>query len=179
MELSNHGIKLVRLTRSEIELVRLWRNSEEINQYMFFNDYITEEMQERWFQSINDENNYYFIIEANGGKIGLCNLKDIDHDKGSCEAGLFIYEKEYLNKYSNVSFKCVKIMNDFAFVELNLNTIYIKIKKSNSRAIRFNEFIGYEYLTESPAGALHYELTKGNYLRELPKILKIISRGEY
>jgi len=63
MELSKYGVKLHRLREEDIELVRTWRNSPLIRQYMEFRDEITPEMQKEWFLSINNNENYYFIIE--------------------------------------------------------------------------------------------------------------------
>jgi len=67
MVLSNYDITLVRLTYDQLELVRNWRNDPKISQYMEFRDYITPEMQIKWFNKVNNRNNYYFVIEYRGG----------------------------------------------------------------------------------------------------------------
>ena len=84
-----------RLTREDIELVRNWRNSELISQYMEYKEYITPEMQLKWFRSIDNFFNLYFIIEYKGQKIGVINGKDIDWEERSMETGVFIGEKKY------------------------------------------------------------------------------------
>ncbi|MDP2722968.1 MAG: GNAT family N-acetyltransferase [Bacteroidales bacterium] len=130
-----------RLTIDDLELVRNWRNSSHINQYMEYRDYITPEMQERWFNSINNQNNLYFIFEFNDEKIGVFNGKDIDWEKGIMETGIFIAEEKYLNTE-------LPLMAVFTFGELGLRvfnmTSYAHMLKSNKRAIRFNKLLGFE-----------------------------------
>ena len=88
MKLEKYGIILKRLTYDKIELVRNWRNDPKISQYMEFRDYITLEMQEKWFQKINNDNNFFFIIEYEGKEIGIANIKDIEYKEKTGEAGI-------------------------------------------------------------------------------------------
>ena len=81
MILTKGNISFRRLTIDDIELVRNWRNSQQINQYMAFRDYITPEMQVAWFHSINNMNNLYFIIEYKNEKVGVFNGKDINWEQ--------------------------------------------------------------------------------------------------
>ena len=60
MIVRKYGITLRRLALEDIELVRQKRNSQEIRQVMHFKDEITPEMQLKWFESINNFENYYF-----------------------------------------------------------------------------------------------------------------------
>ena len=78
MKFRKYGITLTRLREDDIELVRKWRNSPGIQQYMEYREFITEEMQKKWFESINNLQNFYFIIEYENKKIGLINTSNID-----------------------------------------------------------------------------------------------------
>ena len=61
--LTDYGVKLVQLTEDKIELVRQWRNSDKIKKYMEYRDYISPEMQQKWFNKIsNTTNDFFFII---------------------------------------------------------------------------------------------------------------------
>src|ERR1043165_6484146 len=96
MILQRGNIKLVRLTEDHIELVRQWRNAPEIQQAMEYREYITPGMQKRWFETINNKNNNYFLIEAAEGFIGLINARDIDWEKNiTHNGGIFIWDKQY------------------------------------------------------------------------------------
>ena len=100
MKLIKYGLTLKRLTKEDIELLRNWRNSESVNRFMEYREYITPEMQEKWFESINNPNNFYYIIIYNDEKIGLINDKGFDRfGKATSEAGLFIAVDKYKNTF--------------------------------------------------------------------------------
>lgn len=138
--LKGYGVTLKKLTHDKIELVRNWRNDPKIQQTMFFQDYITSEMQEKWFSRINNENNYYFIVEYNDEEIGLINIKDIDYLEKTGETGVFIYEDKYLG--TDISYRAHLVMFDYIFDYLRLENTYAHIRKDNNIAIRFSIFLG-------------------------------------
>jgi len=155
------NITFRRLTLDDIELVRNWRNSREVNQYMEFRDYITPEMQLAWFHSINNNNNLYFIFEYKDEKIGVFNGKDIDWEAGIMETGIFIAEE----KYTNTELPLLAVLS---FGELGLRIFemdsYAHMLKSNKRAIRYNKLLGFE-LCEGQEGVENqlYKLNKDRF----------------
>lgn len=146
MEISNYGVTLRRLTKDKIEMVRNWRNDPKIVQYMEYKEYITPEMQEKWFEKINNEENYYFIIVVNEKEIGLINIRDINYNKLEGEAGIFIYHDEFYN--STISFQASFVLYDFCFETLKMKRVLAHILKDNKRAIKFNKMIGYKIAIE-------------------------------
>ena len=81
MVIEKYGVKLKRLEEQDIEMVRLWRNSEHVKQYMEFKDYITIEMQKKWFNSLNQSQDYFFIIYHHNYPVGLTEIKHITDKK--------------------------------------------------------------------------------------------------
>lgn len=158
MEVSNYGVTLRKLTKDKIELVREWRNSSRVNDRMFFQEKITSEMQKKWFSSVDNENNYYFIIEYNGQDKGMINIKDIDYDKGIGEGGVFTAE-EFVG---DLVYRAHLVLFDFAFLELKLETITAKIKIDNTSAIRLSEYLGSK--KEIVDNQVIMNLEKENYL---------------
>jgi RimJ/RimL family protein N-acetyltransferase len=140
--IEKYGITLRRLTKVDIELVRNWRNDPKISKYMEFRDYITPEMQEEWFDKINNDHNFFFIIEKDEKKIGLINIKDIDYDQKTGEGGIFIYDDEFLN--NDISFRATLCICDFFFETLNLEREIAHILRDNKRAIQYNLMLGFE-----------------------------------
>ena len=100
--LEQYGVRLVRIQEKDIELVRNWRNQSDIANYMEYRNFITPEAQKIWFQSIDNKNNYYFIIEYEGKQVGLINAKNFNSDLGFGEGGIFISDKEYINSFAAV-----------------------------------------------------------------------------
>ncbi|MCG6538004.1 MAG: GNAT family N-acetyltransferase, partial [Syntrophales bacterium LBB04] len=97
-------------------MVRNWRNDPKITQYMEYKEYITPEMQKAWFNRINNDNNYYFIIEYEGKEIGLINTKDIDHEKQEGEGGIYIYDDSCLK--TDVPVRASQCHGEFFFETL-------------------------------------------------------------
>lgn len=78
-------IELMPLAGEDIEMVREWRNSPEVSQYMYTENLINKEQQEKWFKKVKeDKSSHYWIIEYNGKKLGLASISGIDHVLQSC-----------------------------------------------------------------------------------------------
>ena len=173
MTFAKYGVMLKRLTVDKIELVRNWRNDPKISQYMEFRDYITPEMQSKWFAKIDNENNYYFIIDYRGSEIGLTNVKDIDYTEKTGEGGIFIYEDSFLN--SDIPFRVIFALNDFCFDEKKKKKMIAHIMSDNKRAIDFNRVLGYKKDAASPElGKMVYILTKEDYLKQRNRFAKLL-----
>lgn len=176
MKLKFEDVLLERLKEEDIELVRQHRNSEDISQYMEYREHITPEMQKKWFDSINNNNNIYSMIYYQGKKIGLGNVKNINWDKNSMEAGIFIWDKEVQN--TPVPVIGFLILGEFFIENLDLEG-FAHIMKTNKRAQRFNKQIGFE-LCEGQEGVENqlYKLTKESYLEKAELLRKVFMKPD-
>ena len=107
---------------------------------MEFRDYITPEMQKKWFKGINDIHNYYFIIKYEGKEVGLTNVRDIDYEKMQGEGGIFIYNDDYRN--TDLVFRVTLCQNDYFFEKMKFKRFIGRILKTNKKAIRYNKVFG-------------------------------------
>lgn len=143
--LEQYGVRLVRAQEKDIELIRSWRNQPDVSGFMEYRNHITAEEQKIWFKSINNKNNYYFIIEYEGKQVGLINSKNYDPVVGFGEGGIFISDKEYINSFAAV-FASLCLLN-FMFLKLNISDISrVRVLKTNDRAIQYNKLLGYKLL---------------------------------
>jgi RimJ/RimL family protein N-acetyltransferase len=170
MILTKGNFRFIKLQQDNLELVRQWRNSPRISQYMEFREYITPELQQEWFESVNNENNLYLIIEHDYKKIGLINAKDINWEEATIEGGIFFWEEEVFNTP-------VPAFVSILFAELMIRilrlTINAHIMKTNDRAIRYNLQLGFELCPgqEDVENQL-YVLTPERYLQKSAKLRK-------
>ena len=171
MIIKKFNITFRRLEEEDIELVRKWRNSPSISQFMEYREHITEEMQRQWFKSINNNNNLYFIIEYKDKKIGLINGKNIDWEKNTMETGIFFWDKDIYN--TPVPILAILILAELGIIIGGL-TAYARILKTNTRAIKYNKLIGFELCDgqEDVENQL-YILPGGNFERKAKKLLMI------
>lgn len=169
LTLEQYGVKLTRLQEEDIELVRHWRNQAEISNYMEYRLNITAEQQAKWFQSINNKYNYYFIIQYEGKKVGLINAKDYRPAEGFGEGGIFIWDKDYINSFVAV-FATLCLLN-FSFLAVKLRKSRARILRDNDRAIHYNKLIGYKLLPgQEDVNNQLYELTVEDYLANSSKL---------
>ena len=104
LTLSQYGVTLKRLELNDIEEVRKWRNLHYIQNKMQYKEDISSEMQLIWFNSINNNLNYYFIIiNEKGKRVGLINSKDVDLKQKNGEGGIFIYDRDVWNTVTTSS----------------------------------------------------------------------------
>jgi UDP-4-amino-4,6-dideoxy-N-acetyl-beta-L-altrosamine N-acetyltransferase len=173
MIISEYGINLQKIDKSNLEMIRSWRNSEFVKKYMVFQDQITSEMQQKWFHNIDNVNNYYFLIIQDHEAIGLANIKDINYDLKTGESGIFMKSEDYTNSDSGV--KATLALLDFAFIELNLARLYQTITKANKAAQNFNKHLGVT-ITKIQDGVSHGYLDKETYLLRNDKIRNFLNR---
>ncbi len=164
MILSRYGVKLIKLTQEHIELLRTWRNADKISRFMEFREHITPEMQQRWFESLSDERDFYFMIEYHGVLVGMIHTSGIDWKAGKGDAGLFIYDDKYLSTYTPVLASLCMV--DLFFGVLNLKQLYAKVMVNNPVAASYNRNLGFKPLPAKEGSTFQmFELNKDDYFK--------------
>ena len=173
LTLTGYGVTLRRLSHDRIEMVRNWRNDPKISQYMLTQDYISPEMQEKWFQKVSQsETEFYFIVEYQNKPIGLICIRGINYEKKIGEPGQYIYDDGYLN--SDVGMRAGLCLGQFIWDMLKLEGCYIYILDNNKRAIDYNLLIGYTQVDEYVGDNVHkYVITRERALNPSPKMQRI------
>jgi RimJ/RimL family protein N-acetyltransferase len=170
-----YGLTYKRVTIEDIELIRYWRNQPHIKQTMQFQEDITPEMQLKWFQSINNKDNYYFIIEVDTKKIGMINCKNADPITRIAEGGIFIWDLEYWNTPIPV-FAALSMLEGVFEVFSAAGASIATVKKDNTKALHFNKMLGYEIIQETKNDEfIKLLLTKERYFEKTKKLKKAAS----
>lgn len=172
MLIRNFGITLSRLTVEDIELVRYWRNSKDISRFMEYQKFITEEEQKKWFASLNPLTDFYFLINYNGVKVGLIHTSHINWKEKTADAGLFVWDKDYLGTHIPVLASIA--MLEYFFNQLGLQKYFAKVGRTNQVAIRYNSSLGFKLQQQSLDNKSFdfYTLEKENYLLVAEKLKK-------
>ncbi|HXH17975.1 MAG TPA: GNAT family N-acetyltransferase [Chitinophagales bacterium] len=162
MHIRRFGIRLTRLKEEHIEMVRNWRNSDEIRSFMEFQDYITPAMQQKWFHSLDRLRDFYFVIEHRNEPVGLIHTSGIDWKNKHGHSGLFVWKKDLLG--SHVPVLASLAMVDFFFLFCTLEKLYAKVMQGNAVAVKYNAQLGFKP-AEKPDGKpfLQYLLSKDDY----------------
>ena len=142
-------MKIVRFEKikfEDIELIRNWRNSKEVAQYMYTDSKISKEEQVNWYSKIiNSSNSKYWIIKYDKIQVGLVNLTNIDSFNGSCSWAFYIGETEFRESGAAVQTE-FNLINK-AFFELNLNTLNCEVISSNIRVLNLHKRFGFKIIS--------------------------------
>ncbi|WP_019988968.1 UDP-4-amino-4,6-dideoxy-N-acetyl-beta-L-altrosamine N-acetyltransferase [Rudanella lutea] len=135
-------IQLTPLQHEDIELVRTWRNSEEVAQYMYTDDLITAEQQEAWFAKISkDPSSQYWIIQYNGQKIGLASLTGISQTLSSCYWAFYLGDTSI--RGAGIGSKVEFNVLSYVFEHLKLNKLRCEVFTFNDKVISMHEKFGF------------------------------------
>jgi RimJ/RimL family protein N-acetyltransferase len=171
MEFEKYNIKLVRLEEQYIESLRNWRNSDYVRSQMLYNEYITSEMQKKWFDQLDKDKNYYFIVYNNSEPVGVMQIKNIENNRG--EGGIFLTDQKYEN--TDVVARMILCFNDFIFYELKIECIYSQVKITNKKALSSSISQGcIRNEAKSTNEVVYFELFPENYEKKVLKIKKIL-----
>ncbi|MDB4973956.1 MAG: hypothetical protein JWN48_2297 [Myxococcaceae bacterium] len=160
LTIEGYGVTQTRVRREDIELIRRWRTDPSVNRYMFYRGDITPEQQARWFESIDNDRNFFFIVHHEGRPIGLNSIKDIDWSTRSGEGGLFIVPEEL--RQSLVVFRVAIPPLIWLFEHMNFSFVHAAVHPENRRAIRYNQALGHTIDAETLGG----EVVRSRITRE-------------
>lgn len=162
MKISAYNISLSLLKESETELVRLWRNDERIQSFMIKKVEISREMQTAWFQRVDNEHNYFFLIQSGDKNAGLINISGINFEEGTAYTGLFIADPAFIG--SSVSVSASLTLLDFFFTVFPLTKLFAQVRSDNQNAIGYNRSLGFE-ITEKREDHMLLSLSRNDYFK--------------
>lgn len=135
-------IVLVPLIKQDIELVRIWRNSPEVAQYMYTENEISAEQQEAWFERIKDDDtSRYWIIEYDNKKIGLASLTGISKVLSSCYWAFYLGTD--IPRGGGIGSKIEFNILEYVFNDLKLNKLRCEVMTFNDKVISMHEKFGF------------------------------------
>jgi RimJ/RimL family protein N-acetyltransferase len=172
------NIQLQLIVEEDLELIRNWRNEPHVSAFMEYQENIDEAAQKKWFHQLNKETNLYFKILVSGEPIGVINLKDIDWEKKTAEAGVFVGRKDFIGGITPIF--SVLILMKTAFRCLMLTRLFAKISKHNTNALNFNKQLGYEFYESVNSEFDRFTCTKNQFYSpqsSISKLTQLVARN--
>ncbi len=155
------NVKLRPLCYEDIEQLRIWRNDKKKTSFLRPIEYISEEMQIKWFSSyLKDQNQIIFAIEETAdlhrmvGSVALYDFNDTVAEIGKIQIG----DDEAHGK--GIGRKALLMASKIGFVKLGLNKIIASVHQKNIPS-HFNfDKLGFEIYGshDSVVGGLEDEL---------------------
>ncbi|MDI9519091.1 MAG: GNAT family N-acetyltransferase [Erysipelotrichaceae bacterium] len=130
------------ITLDDTDNIVKWRNTSFVLNNFIDQNPITKESHIGYFKSrIETGKVKQFIIVCDDNDIGTIFLRDVDFEKKSAEYGIFIGEKDYLGK--GIAIISSKKILDYAFNDLKLEKVFLRVLERNANAIKSYKNIGF------------------------------------
>lgn len=142
----NNNVVLRVMTENDTANVIKWRNSPLVMENFIYRTPLTEEDHLDWYNNhvkSGDVVQFIIVDTETNTDVGSVYLRDIDYFNKKCEYGIFIGEESYLGK--GIGSKAAQLVLDYAFEELYLNRVFLRVFAKNIRAIKSYENAGFKY----------------------------------
>ncbi|MDP1459961.1 GNAT family N-acetyltransferase [Bacillus wiedmannii] len=145
-KLGEDNLLIREINENDIEVIRKWRNQEQIRKYFINNHYINQNQQQEWFKNYLYKNDdIMFMIEETlefQEGIGTVALYNINQETQSVEFGrLMIGNPAATGK--GFGKQAAILACKYAFEILNMEKIYLNVLPYNMIAIKVYENIGF------------------------------------
>lgn len=150
--MGNHYKKLVGeriylspVSMDDVEIFTKWLNDLEVTDYIGRSSALqTLEGEKDWVQNQVKNAEYLMTIVTtdNDQAIGNISLVDINNLNRTAVLGILIGEEEYRSK--GYGAEAIKLLLDFAFNYLNLNSVSLTLLEGNERAKKCYEKVGFK-----------------------------------
>lgn len=132
------------IAEADTDLVLRWRNSDYVRKHFIYRNLITREDHFRWLHNQVEMGNViqFLMYEKKSNQpIGSVYLRDVDYIKRTAEYGIFIGEGEY--RGCGYGTEAAKDMIAYAFDQLRLESLILRVLADNKQAIRSYENAGF------------------------------------
>jgi hypothetical protein len=129
------------LSLADKDMIRSWRNHEEVAKYMYTDHEISVAEHEAWFKKVlADPSCRYWVIQYGGGDSGLLSISQIDWHNSRC------YWAFYVNPEARVrglgSFAEYSVLR-YVFEELKLNRLCGEVLNFNQAVLNMHKKFGF------------------------------------
>lgn len=163
--LESNNLLIREITKDDIELIRIWRNQENIRKYFNDNKYILKKQQQAWFKTyLNKKDDIMFMIEETlnfKSSIGTVALYNINKKSNSAEFGRLMIG--HLPSAGKGFGKQASILTcKYAFEILNLSELYLSVLLHNTKAIQLYRDVGFS-IRSMNSNSIHMVFNKTNF----------------
>ncbi|MMZ45984.1 Spermidine N(1)-acetyltransferase [compost metagenome] len=139
---------LRKMTEEDAELYHIWRNDLEVMRSTspFLDIYHFEATKEFVNQVIlgsHTSKSYMMLERKTETPIGVTSLINIDYKNRNAECIIDIGNKNYWGK--GYGAEALKLLLDYAFLEMNLHRVSLRVFSFNQRAIKLYEKVGFQH----------------------------------
>ena len=126
----------INLSEDKKEMVRNWRNSENIRKWLFTNHIISEKEHLNFIKSLKHNNqNYYWLVKNKKEEyLGVISLNRINFKNKTAYLGMYVNPEMIGTRYGRILINSIRTL---AFDVAKLHTLKLEVLRNNERAINF------------------------------------------
>jgi RimJ/RimL family protein N-acetyltransferase len=139
---SDEIVEIRLLGLADLQATLSWRNREE-NRRWFINSNIIEwDSHVKWFEFYQKKSDdFVFVIESDGERVGQCAVYGIDLQKKRAEVGRFLAAPDSAGK-GYIKRGC-QLLIETCWQQLALESVFLEVLEENVRAIKLYEKLGF------------------------------------
>ena len=138
------GYKLrnfINLKEEELEMVRSWRNHQNVKKWMYSHHYISKEEHISFVKSLkNSYNSAYWIVQGQKDYIGVLYFNRLSMEQGHAYYGIYANPFERIPGAGRI---LDKIAIEIAFGLLDLHTLKLEVMEDNVSVINLHRKFGF------------------------------------
>lgn len=162
---------LLEVDEATQELVRTWRNLDDVRKFMIHDHIISLDEHKRWIEKIKVGNTKKaWVIYYNKKPVGLMYLSNIDWTKKITDWGLYIAEKNVRGK--GIGSEALSNLIKRVFDDMKFNMMKTFVLDNNDIAIKLYEKIGFK-----KKGNVKHKIIRDN--REINVYLMILKKQDF
>ena len=171
MKIIHQNMILRTITKDDIEQIRLWRNSEAVNQYLVTRKTVEQHEQNEWFDSLDPSTSMYFMMEESSMPFGVIYVHDVNQEEGSYWGSIFTGDTNYLNTHLPV--KAVIMVVEFFFKHLHFERMYSKVHYKNLAALEMDQRMGFKEISRE-GEFISSQCSKDDFNRHAKALIKAL-----
>ncbi|MGR3205007.1 GNAT family N-acetyltransferase [Bacillus glycinifermentans] len=174
-------VRLRKVTTEDTELYHTWRNDMEVMRNTnpsldIYTIEATRDFVERVILGSNTAKGYMILEKESEKPIGITSLMNIDAKNRNAECMIDIGEKDFWGK--GYGSEALILLLNYAFLEMNLHRVYLRVFSFNKKAIRLYEKLGFSHEGTSREALfregvwhdiVHMGLLQGEYFKQREK----------
>lgn len=137
-------VTLRSLDEDDLERCHRWINDPEVTEHLTMRFPVSRSEERQWLERVSggdEENRAFAIVAEDGAHIGNIGLHRINYLDRSAELGIMIGEKDRWGK--GYCADAILTLLRFAFDEMNLHRVYLRVDEDNPGGIRCYEKCGF------------------------------------
>lgn len=136
-------VSLRKITENDTNNIIKWRNTSFVQRNFIYQNNLTKDEHEKWLNSrvIDGDVEQFIIVDEEIGDVGSIYLRDINLQHRKAEFGIFIGEKSACGK--GIGTQAAKLLLKYAFENMHLNKIFLRVFADNIGAIKSYEKVGF------------------------------------